>query len=52
MDIIEKENGLFAYAKQGYVTLEFELTEDVMAQMTEGDQIIPVRIKRRSQEEL
>lgn len=34
--IIEEDGKLLAYAEQGHVTLQFELTEDLITQISEG----------------
>ncbi|MCC2248902.1 hypothetical protein JUJ52_02885 [Virgibacillus sp. AGTR] len=36
MEIIEEDGQLLAYAEQGHITLQFELTDDLVAQVTEG----------------
>lgn len=39
MEVIEEEDGkLNAYAEQGDVALQFELTDDLVKQVTEGEQ--------------
>ena len=37
MEIIEEDEKLLAYAEQGHITLQFELTHDHIAQVTEGE---------------
>lgn len=38
MDVIEEDDGkLYAHAEQEHVTLQFELTEDLVSQITEGE---------------
>ena len=50
MEIIEEDDKLLAYAEQGPVTLQFELTEDLITQIGEGKRKYLFETKRTAQE--
>lgn len=51
MEVIEEEDGkLNAYAEQGHIALQFELTDDLVAQVTKGERKYLFKTRKEAQE--